>query len=207
MTKRQLKELSGYVSTSTQILRVVFLIILLVVFSRLAYVVTGFLLKPFSPTIHKPAWIVLTSLIGVGLLVFSKKGSGGRAWKANVKADIERKQIAVHTIEVIDGFVFPEQEDEGPTILVKAREGECLMFKGQDLARIHSRGFPWKMFEIRESPRAKVFFGITKRGEPFPALLKRDGFTWDDYKKLAAGRKNWTRIESAEYDHLKNETT
>ena len=208
ITKRERRELEGIVSIFAMVMRFVLfagaMFLAVRVFQRIAKP----LLASFSPTVITVAWILPALVLGICFMRWSRKGSGGRRLRDAIRSDIKNGQVAVHFIDVVDAMIFPEKEDEGPTVIVKTSREEVLLFNGQKIDRLVRRGFPWRSFEIRKSPLSKRFFSINKRGEPINAIKMKCSFIWSDYKKLVAGRPGFFAvIDLGEFERLKNENS
>jgi hypothetical protein len=81
--------------------------------------------------------------------------------------------------------------------------GETLVFTGQDLARDVSRGFPWYEFEIRESPKARIFFRLKRLGDRLPPSMVKPPLSPAQYERLGlASVSRWRRLDMT-FDELR----
>jgi hypothetical protein len=102
-----------------------------------------------------PFWLLPTIAVAIALYVRSKRWTGGRDLREDIRADLRANSARVYHVQVRDAIVFEEQEDEGPIVFVLTDGGETLVFTGQDLARQVARGFPWRELEVRETAASR----------------------------------------------------
>ncbi len=200
MTAEQKAELRGNVALGTAVGRVVMFVIL-------AICVTGslrYLVEHTKPGAHYLWWVVPSFLVMGFLLVRSKRWTGGREFRQQVRADLAQGTVAAHRIDVVDVIEVEEREDEGPSYFVKTADGKIILLTGQYLERFKSRGFPWRSFEIIEAPLSKVFFGLKKLAAPLAPSFIRQPFTQDERKQFKCRKY---RVVETDFESLKiNET-
>lgn len=206
MTARQKRELRGYVSWWIQPLRVVIYL-----------AVIGFVtacLRSIHLAFGKPRqffawdiwWMVPSLTFAVWLYRKDKIWSGGRKGIQGMKADLAEGILAVHHIVVKDVIEIEEQEDEGPSFFILSSENKVIYFHGQELHGWKRRGFPWREFEIKESPHSKMLFRLQKSGEAFPPTFVRKPMSYEMMKLYSGnfdGRRY--RILDEDFESLKTD--
>ena len=127
-----------------------------------------------------------------------------RQLRERITQDLAANIAQVHRVRVRDAVVFEEQEDEGPVVFVLTEEGDTVVFLGQEFARKLSRGFPWRQFEIRETPHSRRFLGLTRIGDAFPAekkpLLSCERYKELDWMSFRTGAGFTSRLNGSETD-------
>jgi hypothetical protein len=174
LTKRERAELQGYVSRGTTIGRAVLFLVAVAAVGGVSWRVQQGL------SITQPFWLLPPILFGIFLYRRADRWTGGPELRERITQDLAANIAQVHRVRVRDAVVFEEQEDEGPVVFVLTEEGDTVVFLGQEFARKLSRGFPWRQFEIRETPHSRRFLGLTRIGDAFPAekkpLLSRERY-------------------------------
>ena len=147
----------------------------------------------------RPAWYwVIPWLMLVAALYFSAEWSvKGRR---RTRADLLGGNAAVHPIEAVEVIKVEEQEDEGPSYFVKTAEGETLLLRGQYLDRYTRQSFPWRSFEIVETPGSRRFLGLRRSGDPLTPSFVRQPFTWEEMKRF--GFQNFRALD-IDFEKLK----
>jgi hypothetical protein len=189
-SKRERAELAGYVSVSTVAGRAALFLA--------ALTIVGVLSRRVQQALGMadPLWLVPTGVAGALLYVRARRWTGGADFRRRVRRDLEANTVLVHHIRVRDAILFEEQEDEGPIVFVQTDTGETLVFTGQELARHVSRGFPWREFEIRETPHSRRFLRLKRGGEPLAPSLRRPPLSAESYNQLGLGAvRSWQRLE------------
>ncbi len=196
LTAKQKAELRGYVAWSTSVGRVVIFIIVALCLGG----VLRSLVEHTKPGVHYLSWLVPT-LVAMGLLFYiSRRWTGGRHFREQVRADLRQGTMAAHRIDAVEAIEVEELEDEGPSFFVKTADGQVIVFTGQYLDRLKRRGFPWKSFEILEAPASKVFFGLKGlAGQLVPSFI-REPFTLEEFNQFKC--RNYRTIE-VDFESLK----
>jgi hypothetical protein len=91
-------------------------------------------------------------------------------------------EIAVRRVVAVDAVEIEEQEDEGPGYFILTADGTTLLFAGQYLDRLKSKGFPWTAFDVSEAPQSNVFFGISAAGDRLKPSARRPPLTFEEGK-------------------------
>lgn len=189
LTKRERRELQGYLSWTTVAGRAVLFLV--------ALAILGAACRRLQQWLQLPdlLWLLPTSAMGLLLYVRARRWTGGRELRRRIRQDLAANAAAVHHIRVRDAIVFDEQEDEGPIVFVLTDTDETLVFTGQDLSRDVARGFPWRAFEVRESASSGRFFGLKRLGDPLPPSLKKPPLSPDQFTQLGLGSvRRWARL-------------
>ena len=190
LNKRERDELKGYVAPATAVLRGLLYLV--------ALVVVALVCRRLQRSLALPDWLWLLPTLGIGasLYVRSARWTGGSAFRRQVRLDLEANTALVHRVRLSDAILFEEQEDEGPIVFALTDTGEALVFCGQDLARDVSRGFPWREFDIRESPNSRMFFRLKRVADALPPSLVKPPLSREEYKRLGlASVRRWGRLD------------
>jgi hypothetical protein len=182
LTAKQRAELQGCVAWSMYVFGVVLFLILVFLVASAFHFVHSHLARLLPAISHSLWWIVPTVIVVLLGCRFLMRSVQSRAFRAQVKSDLARGEAAVHLIDAVEAIEVEEQEDEGQTFFLKTAGGDTMVFSGQYLDTYTRKGFPWKAFEIIESPAAKIFFGLKKLGEPLSPSFTREPFTREEAK-------------------------
>lgn len=174
LTRKQRAELEGYVAWSTSLFRTGLFLVML---ATASWIMRRFLGYPW--------WVAATAALGVVFFMIGRKGTGGRALRRKIRADLANGVAAVHRVVAVDAIEVEQAEDEGPGYFILTSDGRTMLFAGQYLERDKGRGFPWKEFEIVEAAESEVFFGLKPCGERLVPSLVRKPFTWEEQKKFS----------------------
>lgn len=186
LTKAQRAELEGYVSPGIAVFRGALFLGTIVGIGWLAHALQARAAEPGSLFAH-PAWWAIPLAVFAGALYHrSGRWTGGRELRAQIRADLKRGQAAVRRVVATDAIEVEEGEDEGPAFFVKTEDGGTMLFAGQYLGRLKTKGFPWASFEIVEAPDSKRFFGIVAAGSPLKPSARRPPFSWQEATRFGA---------------------
>lgn len=203
MTAKQRKELQGYLSWGVRGARVV-----------LYFIAVGFV-GACLRSIHQAFgishplfawdiwWIIPSLIFALWLARKAKNWTGGTQGVQDIKADLAEGNLAVHRITVADAIEIEEQEDEGPSFFVLTAEKKVIYFHGQEMDGWKRRGFPWKEFEIKETPRSKMLFRLKKQGGKFQPSFVRRPMSYEDVKRYSGNFKGRYRIIDEDFESLK----
>jgi hypothetical protein len=150
------------------------------------------------PIIRPVWWWIIPWAALVGLAYFAAEWSA--KGRRRTKSDLLAGNAACHLIEAVEVIEVEEQEDEGPSYFVKTTEGESLLLRGQYLERYKRQSFPWRSFEIVETPSARRFLGLRRLGEPLKPSFVRQPFTWEEMKQFGFGK---FRVVDIDFEKLK----
>jgi hypothetical protein len=203
LTARQKRELQGYVVWWIRAVRV------LLYFAAIVFV--GACLRSIHSTFGKShslfandAWWIIPSIaFAIWLARVSRKWTGGQKGVEEIKSDLANGMIAVHRIITMDAIEIEEQEDEGPSFFVLTTDNEVLFFHGQEFDSYKRRGFPWREFDILETPQSKMLFRLKKRGEAFRPSFVRKPLSYDEMKMLSSNFKRNFRVVPVDFESLK----
>ena len=151
LTKRERTELHGYVTWTTAAGRALLFVVALIAVGMVSRRVQQWL------ELSGPLWLLPTIAVGLFLYVRSRRWTGGRELRRQIRLDLEANAAVVHHVHAQDAILFEEREDEGPIVFLLTDANQTLVFIGQDLSRDVARGFPWREFEIRESAHSRRF--------------------------------------------------
>ncbi len=162
LSKSERDQLAGIVAWSTQIFRAVLFL--------LAVAIVGAAFRALFDlvNIEAPIWIVPTLILAYFLFRRGARWTGGSALRRLVRRDLEQNEAKVTEIRPVEVIEIEELEDEGPSYIIKADDGEWMLLSGQEVLPYKRRGFPWSRFSANEAPNSGVFFGLTKTGESIP---------------------------------------
>jgi hypothetical protein len=197
LTAKQRAELKGYVAWGTTVFGIVLCVGLIFIIASAFHFLHSQLVKVFPGISHALWWIAPTAIVVLFIGRVLMRGMQNRAFRAQVRSDLARDELAVHRIDAVEAIEVEEQEDEGQTFFIKTTDGETMFFSGQYLDSYTRRGFPWKSFEILESPSSKIFLGLKKIGDPLSPSFVRQPFTSEEAKQF--------RCHSSEYATIKDD--
>jgi len=181
LSKRQITELRGYVSPGIVVFRAVLFLAAVVGVGALARVIQRAIAGPEL----FPIWLLVPAIFGIALYRRSGRWTGGSAFRERVREDLASGMMAVIRIDAVDAIAVPEQGDSGPTFFLLTADGKTMVFSGQYLVPYVAKGFPWRSFEILEGAHSRVFFRLSRIGDPLPPSTTLAPLSWDDSK--AAG--------------------
>lgn len=203
LTKKERDELTGYVAWTTSLFRA---------FAFAAAVgLAGTILRGLhralrnaTPILHHDAWwIAPVVLFAIGLYIRAGRWTGGRALRRLIRNDLERGEVALRHVAATDAIEIEEQGDSGPWYFVRTADGKTVLFCGQYLARLKSKGFPWASFDIVEAPTSKVFFGLSRHdGDRLVPSAVRPPLEYAEAKALGAFKANYVEME-ADFETLR----
>ncbi len=196
-TKKQLKELEGYVALSTSITRSIGFLITLILVGGILNAIQ----RNFPPTLP-PLWLILTIAIGIIIYVKAGKWTGGRKLRNKIRQDLKNGSCNYLIIEPTDVIEYAELEDEGPSYLIKTIDKETIFLSGQFLERHKRRKFPWEKFAIQEAPASKISFGIQKMGDPISVTEQRPPLEYCVLKQIGAFNGDYVVLSSRELELL-----
>ncbi len=203
LTKRQQSELRGYVAAGPAIFRATLFLGAVAIVGLLVRAL--YRLIPGSATLprsHEGWWIVPTLAFAAGLFIVSDRWTGGRPFRQKVRADLRRGMAHGRRVTAVDAIEIEEQEDEGPTFLLRTDDGRTMFFAGQYLERYRRKGFPWTAFDILEAPQSGVLLDIVAAGERLAPSLRRAPLAWEETKRLGLLRSKYGEID-VEFEALK----
>jgi hypothetical protein len=143
---------------------------------------------------HAAWWVAPTLLLSWLLYRRSSRWTGGPVFRAQVRRDLARGQLAIRRVEAVDAVAFEEVGDCGPSYVLLARDGGTLLFDGQYLEAYRRRGFPWTDFEIREAPESGVFFGLRRVGERLMPSARVPALSFAERKALGSFDKSYQTV-------------
>ena len=185
LTKRERAELEGIVSWPIYAFRAV---LFLIVVGGLG--ACGWRLQSML-SVNGVWWLLPASGLAVFLFIRSRLWTGGSALRDLVRRDLAGNTVVIHTVRVVDAIAVEEGKDEGPTFFVAAESGETLAFVGQYLSRHAALGFPTRELEIRETPNARRFLGVTRRGDRVTPSLVRPPLSAAAVRELGLSGREW----------------
>jgi hypothetical protein len=202
LLKRERDDLQGYVAWSTALFRAVLFVVAVALVGwllRAAHALSAKLTAAFA---HPAWWVVPLTLFSVALYKLSGRPTGGRAFRSKVRADLKRGEAARQRIVAVDAIEIEEQEDEGPGFFILTDDGSTMLFAGQYLDRLKTRGFPWRAFDIVEAPESNVFFRIVAAGTRLEPSGRRPPLTWEEAKTFGALNKKY-RVLNVPFESLR----
>lgn len=192
MTARERAELEALVSPATSLLRAG---LYLLAVAAIGWVARS--LQYGATSVSPPVWLLPTGAFAAFLYVRGARWTGGRALRAAVRRDLERGELALHRVRVVEALEAPEVEDEGPVFFVRDAGGDTLFFSGQEMARHKARGFPWTEFEIVEAPASKQFLRLRSGGPPFEGVELREPLGPEEAKRIGVDTAPFGMVEAS----------
>lgn len=204
LTAKQGAELRGYVSWLVRLVRaVLFLGSILLVAASMRSIHSSFVSQ--DNFFSNPVWWIAPAVVfAVWFYSRWKRWTGGRHGVAQIRADLDRGEAAIHHVEVIDAIEIEELEDEGPSYFILTNEKEVLYLSGQWLDGEKRKGFPWKTFEIVEAPASKTFFRLKKTGDRLQPSHVRRALDWNTLKRFKSFTSHY-RILDVDFESLKTD--
>ena len=193
LTPAQGAELRGYVAWGVSVFRAV-------VFLAAVLAVAGLLRAAHDRLLpagvqHDLWWLLPGAAFAFTLYRRARRWTGGRGFRAKVRADLSQGVAAVHRVVAVEALEVEQREDEGPAYFLRLAGGETMVFAGQYLEACMRRGFPWREFEIVEAPSSGVFFGIIPRGEKLTPSGRRPPLTWQEFKQFRLANRNYAIVD------------
>lgn len=204
MTARERGELRGLVSWGTGVLRAGLFVLVVVLVGWVARLVQAFVAQAVGLEVDLPFWLMPTFLFGAFLYVRGAKWTGGRTLRSEVRRDLERGEVARHFVRVVEALEAPEVEDEGPVFFVLEEGGTTLFFSGQEMVGYKRRGFPWKEFEIAETPVSHRFLRLRALDASFENVQTRPALSYAEAKELGVFSATYGVLEKT-LDELRGE--
>jgi hypothetical protein len=202
LTKAERAELEGYVSPGIALFRAALFVGAI---SAIGWLARGIQARAAAPgsMFANPAWWAIPLAILAGVVYHRARGwTGGRKFRTQIRADLQRGHAAVRRVVAVDAIEVEEQEDEGPAFFVKTEDGRTVLFAGQFLHRLKTKGFPWTVIEIIEAPESRRFFGIVGAGGRLQPCLVRPPFSWEEATRFKALGREYQVLEE-DFDALK----
>jgi hypothetical protein len=196
LTKRERRELQGYVAWSTGALRALLFLLAIAIVAAAAWRVHSWL------GARGPWWLVAPALAGVALFFVAGRWTGGPEMRRRIRADLASGMAKVTLVSATEAIESEEAEDEGPTFFLRTEDGRSVVFAGQYLDRHVSRGFPWRSIEIREGAASKTFLGLRPAGEPLVPSARRPPLTLAEARSLGYGSERW-QVLDVSFDELR----
>lgn len=202
LTRRQQRELRGYVSWAPLLFRAILFVSVVAVLAWLLRSIHGRLTSAVSIFAHDAWWATPVVIFAVALYLASGRWTGGRSFRAKVRADLAGGVAAARRVSVVDAIEVAEHEDEGPTYFLHTEDGKTMFFAGQYMDRLRRKGFPWRRFTILEAPASGVFFELSAEGERVTPSVRRGPLPWHEVKKYGILRKKYDVLD-VDFESLK----
>jgi hypothetical protein len=191
LSKRQIAELRGYVSRGIVVFRAVLFMVAVAGVGGFARVIQRAIAGPE----RFPIWLLVPAILGIALYRRSGRWTGGSAFRERVRQDLASGMMAVIRIDAVDAIAVPEQGNAGPTFFLLTADGTTMVFSGQYLAPYVAKGFPWRSFEILEGAHSRVFFRLSRIGDPLPPSTTLAPLSWEDSKTAGMLGKEYTTLD------------
>lgn len=184
LSKRQRRELHGYIAWSTQLGRAVMFVGAVAAAGALLRAVHAPLAARFRPLDDDLWWIVPTLLLASALFYRSRRWTGGAAFRKLVRMDLDGGVTHAESFSVLDVIEVEEEEDEGPGFVLRLADGRTMLMAGQYLEPYKRRGFPWSAFEIEMAPHSGTLFRLRRTGDRISPSSTRQPFSWSELKSF-----------------------
>ncbi len=147
---------------------------------------------------ERPVNVIAFACLMVLFYAWLRRRLWASPFSRQMKADLAAGVATAHIVDAEDSILVQEHEDEGPTVFVKTRDSETLVFAGQELDIYTKRGFPWSRFEIVESPTSGFFLGLRRLGPPLTPLVVPGPIPWSEVKEYRdVFRRKWLRLDAS----------
>jgi len=194
LSTRQLAELRGYVSPVASVVRTALFLVAVGIAALVLRVIVSFAAP--GPVLPRPVWWVApTALLAWMLYRRSLRWTGGPAFRARVRRDVSRGQLAARRIDVVDAVAVQTPNDDGACYLLLTSKGQTLLFDGQWLEGYRRKGFPWASFEIKEAPDSRVFFGLRLIGERLTPSATVAPMSFAERRALGSFNKKYQPVD------------
>lgn len=198
----QIRQLRSYVAAGPTLFRAGLFLFAITIIGLLLKGAHASLSRRVLGLTHDAWWIVPVVAFGLALYLVASRWTGGRAFRATVRADLREGLAAVRRVSALEAIEVAEREDEGHAYFLRMEDGRTMLFAGQYLETLREQGFPWRLFEIVEAPHSHVFFGIEPLGEPLTPVFLRPPFSWEERKALGPLNENYFFVDT-DFDALK----
>jgi hypothetical protein len=205
LTKREQSELRGYIAIGPALFRAALYLGAVAIVAGILRALYKVVAGPPASMADEAWWIVPTIGFAAWLLRISGRWTGGRAGRRKIKADLEGGVALARRVDAVDAIVVEEQEDEGPTFFLRTNDGRTMFFGGQELYRYCRKGFPWKAFDIFETPESGRLLDIVAAGERLTPSTRRGPLSWELTKRLGLTRKTYGVID-VDFESLRSTT-
>lgn len=195
LTKREQSELRGYISIGPALFRAVLFLGAVAIVAGILRALSKAVAGPPTSMSHELWWVVPTIAFGAWLFRISGRWTGGRAARRKIKADLDGGVAIARRVNAVDAIAVEEQEDEGPTFFLRTDDGRTMFFGGQELYRYCRKGFPWKAFDLFETPQSGRLLDIVAAGERLTPSTRRGQLSWELTKRLGLTRKTYGVID------------
>jgi hypothetical protein len=202
LSSRQKAELRGYVAAGTAVGRAVLFLLAVGAFAFVLRAILRGLAAFWPPLVHPIAWAVPAAILAVLLYRRSRRWTGGREFRAQVRRDLASGELAFRRVDVVEAIAFEEAGDSGPCYVLLTSDGRTLLFDGQYLETHRRKGFPWTSFEIREAPESRVFFGLHRIGERLAPSACLPAMSFEERKALGSFDRSYQEID-VDFEALK----
>ena len=200
LSKRQRKEIEGYVAFGPNAFRAVLFLLAVAFVGLLLCWIHSRLVRSTVGT--DAVWIVPTVAFAIWLYRYGARWTGGRRRRAEIRRDLARGEVAVHRVAAVDAVELEPMKDEGPSYFVRADDGTTVLFAGQYLDQYRTKGFPWTVIEIVETPESKIFLRLEVSGEKLPPSARHPPSAAAELRALAGSTRNYGVVD-VEFDPLK----
>ncbi len=191
MTEAESAGLQAYLAPSTGLSRIGTFILAASLFGLAFRTAQRTLWDAHTP----PWWLLVTAIVTIGLLSAFRRLSRDPGLRQSIKADLRAGFAVVTPFRVESAVEFWQLEDEGPTFLVKTKDGNRFIFHGQYLHGPEFVDFPWSEFEIVEAPLSRMFLGVNMLGARFPNVEVAGPLSWDQLRALDPGRRAFVFLD------------
>lgn len=201
LTPKEAEELKDYISFSTKIMRIVFVLFVIAVltffFNKIMYYVN----------VEQPVWIMFSLSLFIWYFFNKNKLTGDKDFFNLVKKDIDDGRCKLITIEPKYIIKIEENEDEGNCYIIQDKDNVFIFMSGQELYTYEKDGFPWESFAIRESVNAKIEFGIEKKGHDIQVskILPSFSISLNTLKEIGAFERTAFILTDKQLQLLKKE--
>jgi hypothetical protein len=200
MSKRQRDELRGYVAFGPNAFRA---LLFLLAVGAAALTLRAIHRRFVQSSLDSDAiWLLPSIALAVALYRYGARWTGGRAFRAAVRRDLARGEVAVHRVVARDAIGLEQQGDEGPAWFIRTDDDTTILFAGQYLETYVRKGFPWTVIDIVETPEARVFLRLESAGEKLAPSVTHAPSEGADLRAITGRVKNHEVVD-LDFDALK----
>ena len=205
LTRREKAELRGYVAIGPALFRAALYLGAVAIVAGMLRALHRAVAGPPASIAHELWWIVPTMVFAAWLYRISGRWTGGPEARRKIRTDLEGGVAVAHRVNAMDAIAVEEQEDEGPTFFLRTDDGRTMFFGGQELYRYCRKGFPWKAFDIFETPESRRLLDIVAAGERLTPSTRRGPLSWELTKRLGLLSKSYGVID-VDFESLRSAT-
>jgi len=205
LSPRERKLLLSFISPATMWFRLAGFAVALLLFVAFVQFCIHWMLRDVLVAYHGLILILLS--LGFAAYLYRKGGklTGGRAFRAQIRKDLDAGLAESEIHEVTEAIEVASKDNQPPAFFLKLSDQRVLYVQGRETLLWKFKGFPWKRFAIRTAPHSGRYLGLLALGDSMDQVTQRPPlnihelvelpkesgchFLEDDFESLKAPRK------------------